>query len=304
MDEKDVFRRWCAERRDIPLFLRDAWWDAVAPDAWEVWVFDEADGQAFFLFLPGRKAFLRYVVPPQLTPFQGFYLLSGGTAFAEKCQHRLLERLRAMRLSLFEMNVAPGMVFSLFEGAGYRRTSRVTYRLYGLADPRSLWKGIAYKKKSEIRKGERLQLALSDTLTPDDFYVLMERDHGRVWFPQELLRRLCDRFLPGQGELLAAVDPQGRCLAAALLVWDDSTVYYLCCATPREHRRTGASAWLIWQALQRYGGRGFSCFDFEGSMVKSIAFSYRRFGAVPASFDQWRRLTFLGHIARGVKRIF
>ena len=304
MEEKETYRRWCAERREIPLFLRDVWWDAVAPDVWRVWVFDEADGQAFFIFLAGRKSCLRYLIPPQLTPYQGFYLLSGGTAFAEKCQRRLLERLRAMRLSLFEMNVAPGMALSRFEGSGYRRTLRTTYRLYGLSDIGSLWKGIAYKKKAEIRKAERLRLTLTPWSDVAAFYRLMERDHGSVWYLQPWLQRLYEQVCPAHGEMLAAVDEAGECMAAAFLVWDEQTVYYLCCATPREHRQSGASAWLIWQALQRYGERGFSCFDFEGSMVRSIAFSYRRFGAEPVSFDKWGKKNLLGHLAcaaRGVR---
>ncbi|MBP5318065.1 MAG: GNAT family N-acetyltransferase [Paludibacteraceae bacterium] len=298
-----IFRKWCAERKDIPLFLRDFWWDAVAPDLWEVWTFDEAAGQAFFVFLPGHKPGLRYVIPPQLTPCQGFWQLSGDSEFFASCQQQVAGRLNSLGLSLTELNVAPGVVLDRFESLGYRRTQRVTYRLSDLTDPQRLWQGFGADKKGKINKGERLGLKLLEGVGPEAFYAFMQRDHGQIWYSPGFFSRLCEQICPHHGEILAAADAEGRCLAAAFFVWDDTTVYYLCCAIPRAYRSTGASAWLVWQALRRYAHRGFQCFDFEGSMVESIAFSFGRFGATPVPFDKWQKKNWLGALALQLKAI-
>ena len=304
MDDMETYRRWCASEPGIPLFLQAVWIDAAAPGVWRVWTFEDGGCRAFFVYVPGSKWCMRYVAPPLLTPCQGFWMLSGHAAFAERCQRDLLGRLRGMRLSLFEMNAAPGVALPLFEGAGYKRIPRVTYRIDDLQDLESVWKGVASSKRRQARKGDRAGLRLTVGMEVAEFYRMLRDDHGRVWYPLPFLERLCAAVIPSRGEILAATDPEGRHSAAALFVWDSRTVYYLAYANPPAFRGTGASSWLVWQAMRRYSAAGKEIFDFEGSMLRKVAASYRKFGATAVSFDQWSKTGLPARAALAVKRFF
>jgi hypothetical protein len=50
-------------------------------------------------------------------------------------------------------------------------------------------------------------------------------------------------------------------------------------------KKSGAMAWLTAQALEEAHRKGLQ-FDFEGSMIPSIASSYKQFGGRPVTYHR------------------
>ena len=72
-------------------------------------------------------------------------------------------------------------------------------------------------------------------------------------------------------------------MAALFLAWDDKYAYYLLPAYNPATKNNGGVAWLTTQALKIAKEKGLS-FDFEGSMIPSIASSYRQFGGQAVTY--------------------
>lgn len=67
-------------------------------------------------------------------------------------------------------------------------------------------------------------------------------------------------------------------LAAAYLVWDKHSMYYLIPCYDLKYKDSGASALLVLEAIKLARQKGVS-FDFEGSMIKGVANHYKQFGS-------------------------
>jgi hypothetical protein len=81
------------------------------------------------------------------------------------------------------------------------------------------------------------------------------------------------------GRAFFAVDDDKRCHAAAYLVWDARSAYYLLGGADPDLRSSGAMSLLLWRAIQ-FAATVSSRFDFEGSMLEPVERFVRSFGAV------------------------
>ena len=68
----------------------------------------------------------------------------------------------------------------------------------------------------------------------------------------------------GQLLLLRARDPEGRCIATAVLPWYHRTMYFWGGASYRQHQHLRPNEALIWHALRWAKARGVTEFDFVG----------------------------------------
>jgi lipid II:glycine glycyltransferase (peptidoglycan interpeptide bridge formation enzyme) len=82
----------------------------------------------------------------------------------------------------------------------------------------------------------------------------------------------------GQGDLLGGYDRNGRLHAAAFVVWQESSAYYLAGGADPALRDSGAHSLVLWEAIQAMAAHT-SLFDFEGSMLPGVERFFREFGA-------------------------
>ena len=87
----------------------------------------------------------------------------------------------------------------------------------------------------------------------------------------------------GQCDILAIRNLNGDIYAAALLVWDHSTMYYLIPCYDPAYKDSGASALLALEAIKLACKKKLS-FDFEGSMERGTAKHYSQFGTTPTRY--------------------
>ena len=130
-------------------------------------------------------------------------------------------------------------------------------------------------------------------LTPATF----AKFHTQYWqsrgekdlLSEEFMTRIITTALQrGQGILLGLNDDDGTLRAARFVAFDSHCAYALLSALHPQGHLGGASPLLFWHIIQRLASQT-QRFDFEGSMVPSIAYSYSLYGAQPVTYYQLTR---------------
>lgn len=306
MSNKEQYRLLCeTEGTSIPLFLQYWWMELVCEGKrWDVALAYDRGGHIVgaMPYLIGSKWGLRYVVQPQLTQFNGPWLRpQEGQKESQRLQRekevfgQLIAQLKELRLVFFRQNFGPSVTNWLpFHWAGYRQTTRYTYRIENLSDLDQVWAD--FDGHSRRKKIERLSNRYTDdeSLTAQEFVTL----HQRYWkgrgeadlVPADLMKRVIEGSLERhQGLLLGVRDEAGTLQGARFVVYDDNWAYALLSALNPEGHENGTSALLFWRLMQRLSGtsRGF---DFEGSMDEGIEQSYRLYGAKQVPYMQIQKI--------------
>jgi GNAT superfamily N-acetyltransferase len=81
------------------------------------------------------------------------------------------------------------------------------------------------------------------------------------------------------GRTWYATDDQGSLHAAIFVVYDSKSAYYLISSIDPDHRGSGAATLLVRDAIT-YVSQYTERFDFEGSMIRGVEESFRKFGAI------------------------
>ena len=85
------------------------------------------------------------------------------------------------------------------------------------------------------------------------------------------------------GDGVCYLDEQGRLHAAAFIVWQESSAWYLAGGGDPALRKSGAHSLILWEAI-RYVSQYTDTFDFEGSMIPGVERFFREFGAIQTPF--------------------
>lgn len=289
--DREIYDAFC-ERTNVPLFARSFWLDAVCPGTWNV-IFSKR-GNTVAAALPyhfKRKFGLRFLLQPQLTQFTGIqfdYALTGKTdynrrTFARKCVDDVLAQLRELHFAYMQLCFQHGFTDWLpFYWEGFTQTTRYTYIIKDIKDMERTVASFHASKRQHLRNAAEAELTATTELTAQEFHEFHKRCR------QEAGKKLLypdDVFL----NLAQALNERSRCFflgvkgkddklqAAVFVVLDSDTAYQLInCTAPRYHG-SGASTYVVEQAIRHCSGI-VSSYDFEGSMQKSIEYSYSKFG--------------------------
>ena len=294
MTEKEQYIRFCEQRDDLPLFLQAWWMECVAGSKkWNVLLHKNSGGEidAFLPYLSIQKYGFKLILQPNLSQTNGVWIDSSADTEKEKITEFFIEKLSELKVDWYLQNYTFDFpCTSIFEQHGYSVSQRHTFVIPNLTeDEQSLLQSIDSAQRRQIRKAERNGLTINegtDIETFVHFHTMCLRIRNREnhnlqsverFLIQEALRR-------GQGALLYAKDLNGEPLAALFLVWDKTCAYYLIPAYDYQQKNSGASSYLVWQAVLYAKKKGLLCFDFEGGNDASIGRFYRQFGSSEQSY--------------------
>ena len=85
-------------------------------------------------------------------------------------------------------------------------------------------------------------------------------------------------------KIYVALDAEDKAHAAIYIVFGQQTAHYLIGGSDPDKRQSGAVTFLLWHAIKEASKMGYTVFDFEGSMIPSVEFVFRNFGAVQKPF--------------------
>lgn len=290
MTAKDRYRALCESEPSIPLFSQAWWLDAVAEqDHWDV-ALVESGGQivASMPYVMRRRMGRIFLGHPPLTQTLGPWIREIGAKQTSRLsrQKDLMQQLIVAlpQYHHFSENWHHSQTNWLpFHWAGFKQTTRYTYRLPDISDEKKLWGGFRENIRRDIRKAEaRFGLLVRTDLGLDTFLRLniqtFERQGKELPYSEELVKRLDDACQKRNArQIFIALDEQARAHAGVYIVWDENSAYYLMGGGDPELRKSGATSLCMWEAI-KFAGTVSKSFDFEGSMIEPVERFFRAFG--------------------------
>lgn len=276
------------------IFCRSWWLKAVCPDGFQILTLRRGRRIIAGIPLPfSRKWGYTTISMPPLTQTLGSLL---PTSRSTTYESRLSNEMDVMnhlvkvipKFSFFSMNFHYNFTNWLpFYWGGYQQTTRYTYAIDDLTDLDKVFANFAHSKRKNIKKAEQLVTVRND-LSPDDFYANHAMTLGKqgesIGYKYDLFRAIHNAATENSaGKIWYAIDEHENIHAAIFVVFDSKSAYYLISTIDPEYRTSGAATLLLRDAItwvSQYTKR----FDFEGSMIRSVEHSFRKFGAVQTPY--------------------
>ena len=288
MTNKERYREFCACNHHLPIFMTDWWMDAVcAGKEWDVLISTDDSGeiQAALPYLLRKRAWLKYIIMPQQTQIGGIWLREDIATSAERtsilCQ-QFTSQLAALKLHYYYQHYpinSPAV--EAMRVLGFKTKERVTYRIDDLTDLDKVISQFSKNKKRQLQKA--LSLHAETNMNIEDFYrfhVQCLQEQGKqISYSREfllVLNRKTTRLQ--QSQIISICNADNEVLAAAFLVWDAHSMYYLIPCYKPQYKDSGAGALLVLEAIKLARQKGVA-FDFEGSMIRGVANHYKQFGS-------------------------
>ena len=308
MTNKEIYRDFCQNTPELPIFMHDWWLDAVcAGKQWDVLLcVESADGShvlsvreqdvqrerivAVLPYLIRKRAWMRYIIMPQMTQIGGAWLREDVAHDVQKVEaigQTLVQQLSALHLDYYYQHYPiDSPLVEYLRLQGFKVKERVTYRIEDLSNLDAVINAFSKNKKRQLQKA--LSLHADYNLNIEDFYRFhmdcLHQQGKAISYSREfllVLERKTKRL--SQSQVLAIRNADEQLLAAAFLVWDKHSMYYLIpCYSPL-HKDAGASALLVLEAIKLARKLGVA-FDFEGSMIRGVAQHYKQFGSTPTTY--------------------
>jgi lipid II:glycine glycyltransferase (peptidoglycan interpeptide bridge formation enzyme) len=151
-----------------------------------------------------------------------------------------------------------------------------------LTDLDHVWSTFQENIRREIRKANK-RLQVHSEYGIDKFLNINQLTFSRqglpLPYPRAFVCQLEDACSARAArKIFFAEDASGRVHAAAYIVWDEQSAYYLMGGGDPELRTSGAMSLAMWEAI-RFAHQVSRRFDFEGSMIEPIERFFRAFGA-------------------------
>lgn len=295
MTPKERYRELCdAFGHNIPVFQQAWWMDAVCEGKeWDVALATDGDRPLAALpYLIRRRFGMRYILQPQLTQFSGpmFFFppdLSERrrSDFEHSACEKIINQLKTLKLDYFCQRFAPETTDWLpFYWAGFRQTTRYTYRIDDISDPVRVFESFDRTKERQRRIRRIADQYSVDTAVPCDVFVKFHSDYWssrgqKDITPPDLMKRVIDTATArNQGLTIGLRDGNGNLQAAWFAVYDSRCAHALLSAKAPDVQSADISSLLIWRLIETLSTRT-AAFDFEGSMEPTLEYFYRSFGA-------------------------
>lgn len=298
MTNQEKYALLCERYANIPIFMQ-AWWlsGVCAGKQWDVlFSYDEAgEVRAALPYLIRQRLRMRYILMPQETQIGGIWVRPDLYSYPSTLQaicDDFVQQLQSLHLSYYYQHYPIGSPCPLLlADKGFTVKSRVTYRLNDLSDLDATIAHFSKNKKRQLQKA--LSLHPDKELDAEAFYKFHSRclaEQGKeISYTREFFLVMYHKAIERkQGQILAIRNSDNTLLAAAFLVWDERTMYYLIPCFSPTYKDSGASALLVLESLKLARELGKQ-FDFEGSMIRGVANHYKQFGAEATKYYSVRK---------------
>ena len=286
-NDKELYRKLCAEELDVPVFYKDWWLDAVCDgESWQVVMYrQDPNVVAVMTYFVKRKFVFNILTVPPLTKFMGPYFIRD---FDDRKTQSILQKLvdKLPAISGFSQTLHYQIENWLpYKWKGFSQTTYYSYRLENLDQLEEVWQNIeADYRNNKIGKASPLY-SIEEDLDFEQLYNLtlkpFKRQQIAMPVSKEILKRVVEACaLNGAGKSLYARSLSGEVVAAVYLVWDQHSCYLLLAGENDQSRSDGAGVYLTWKAIE-YAAENLklSNFDFLGGMSENLERTRRQFGA-------------------------
>jgi hypothetical protein len=313
LSHKDSIEEWDSFVDESPqgcIFCRSWWLKAVCPDGFEILTLRKGGRIVAGMPLPiSWKWGYKTISMPPLTQALGALLLPSKSSTYEGRLSDEMETLEALVKAIpkfdhfsirFHYNFTNWLPFYW---AGYQQTTRYTYAINDLSDLDKVFTDFTHSKRKNIKKAEQLVTVCCD-MSADEFYVnhaLTLRKQGEsIGYKFDLFKQIYDAALKNSaGKIWYAIDSQQNIHAAIFVIFDQKSAYYLISTIDPDYRNSGAATLLLREAMT-YVSQYTKRFDFEGSMIRGVEHSFRKFGAIQTPYFTITKTSILGKAVLGL----
>ncbi|NLV20969.1 MAG: GNAT family N-acetyltransferase [Syntrophomonadaceae bacterium] len=298
-ERKQTYRVYCQNEKTIPIFSRDWWMDAVCgEDNWDV-LLVERDNEivASMPYFKKNKYGLTAITQPPLTQTNGIWIkyppgqkYSSRLSYEKEVMTEIIDQLQALNVDYYCQNFHYSITnWQPFYWKGFQQTTRYTYVIDNLTNLNDIFSGFSKVVRKNIRRAAQ-EANVYDTENIDVFYdmnkLVFERQDLNIPYSFELIKTL-DRACKEHNsrKIFCAEDETGRLHSILYLVWDEQSAYLLMSGTDPAVRDSNYKTLLVWEAI-KHAANVTQKFDFEGSMIESIAEYFRKFGPKPKPYYQ------------------
>ena len=292
-NNKYIYIKLCEEKDNIPLFMQAWWMDAACyGKEWDV-LLAEKEGKIVGVmpFHRLKRFGCKLIVQPPFTQYNGVWIdypeLSTEQekyAFEKEIMMELISKLDQLKLNYYEQNFHFSVTnWQPFYWKSFSQTTRYTYLIEDISDLHVVFDSFDYAKQKHIKKSQLL-IDIDFTLSPNAFYDFhkqtLEQRGQQITYTRELFEQIHQAATSRQqGIIISAKDKNGNLHAALFVVWDKNSAYNLISAIDVDFKASGASTLVVWEIIRFLSDKTKS-FDFEGSMIESVAKSFQQFGTV------------------------
>lgn len=295
MTNKDKYHLLCYTEESIPIFSRDWWLDVVCCKAdWDVLLIEQKGRMLaalpFYILHPGIISMPQYTqtMGPWFAPESDDTKYTTALGRKQSLCKEFMESLRLYPYFLqnFNYQITDWLPFYW---EGYKQTTRYTYLLQNIGNQEAIWENMSPNIRRNITKAKsKYHITIKKGIPVDDFLkvqsMTFERQHKSIRTDTNLLKRLVTTCRErNQGDIWGGYDEEGQLHAAAFIVWQDSSAYYLAGGGNPKLRESGAHSLVLWEGI-RYVSQYTGLFDFEGSMLPGVERFFREFGATQTPF--------------------
>lgn len=275
------------------------WWlDAVCgAENWHpVLAFDgKNEIEGAIIVYQKRKFGIKIVTQPILTPYSGIYLKKASPAQKNydttQKEVEILEKLiaqlpkRLFFLQHYHFSLTQHLPF---HWAGFRQTTRYTHIL----DLSDSFENIFQRARHDTRKNYNKAMRNVEISTCEDaalaypFIIMTANRHAKAPYSLTAFQSVfAAAKKQNQGEIYLAKDAENIIHAAAFVVWDTTTCYFLASGMDIS-KPSAAISGIIWQAIADAKNRGTLYFDFDGSMLPNVENVTRGFGGERKAYSK------------------
>lgn len=303
MTNKERYAIWAAQQEELPIFMQPWWMDAVcAGKAWDVLLVYREPIQseedidvvgptnpiiAALPYLIRYRFRTHFVLMPQETQIGGVWMVPG--ADKKRVTEEIARQICNLNLSYYYQQFPlRSPIPEKLSKKGFLIRERVTYRIEDTGDMAAIESRFSKNKQRQLAKATKAGLIVDMGMNIEDFYrghkrCLMEQGKEISYSREFLLVLERKAHRNKQCQIIAIRTPEGDLCAAAFLVWDKRSMYYLIPYYAHKHKDTGAGALLVRESIALAGKIGLA-FDFEGSMNQGTANHYRQFGSTAVTY--------------------
>lgn len=236
-----------------------------------------------------KKLCFTSIMPPNLTPHSGIIFLYNKNEDLLKKQkiedaayYYFAKEIKKLKLSAFFYNLQTSNLYpTSLERQGFIIEKRITYKISLVQE--NILKTFSSRRRSQINKAAKYIKISVCRLPLKEIYSLFSQTFIKknisIPYSEYYFTKLvsCVRSHK-QGEVFQAVDNENNINAIIFVIWDNNICYFIASATIDEYKKNNALALLHYKIMLKMQNKNVQYYDFEGSMIPSIAEYFSTFG--------------------------
>ena len=288
MSNKDIYAKISSQKKDLPLFLKSWWLDAVCKD-WDAAIAKKGDMVTGVWPYPKESVLgVTMIRNPKLTPYLGPHVFfpndikgSNEDGFEHETVSELIKQLP--KAKVWHLAIQPGMKQAgIFKNYKLYPQVQQTFLLELNETEETLFANMKDSTRRNVRMAEA---EVKVTNSPQDLKELyrfqkklMAKKGKGMPYSMKYLQKIMDALIAHDATALWVAKEGKRILAIVWQVWDEHTSYYYMGAQNPDTNSYRPMSLLLWHTIKEAKKRGHSTFDLEGSMDEGVERFFRNFG--------------------------